>query len=269
MEETSMPSPYTVVDAFTDTPFVGNPAAVFVLEEPRPDAWMQLVARELNLSETAFLHPVGAGYQLRWFTPTVEVPLCGHATLASAHVLYESGRLACDQATHFLTRSGKLGATMEDGWIALDFPLRRPVVVEEPPALADALGIAPLEVWQHGGTLLALLPAGAAVRSLAPNIAAIKALPVDGVLVTAAGDADGIDFVSRYFAPAKGISEDPVTGAAHCMLAPFWAERVRKHELTGYQASVRGGFVRVRPAEDRVRLFGHAVTVAHCTLVTL
>lgn len=263
-----MTYPYTVVDAFTDTPFTGNPAAVFVLEAPRPAAWMQRVAREMTLSETAFVLPEGAGYQLRWFTPTVEVPLCGHATLASAHILYESGRLARDRAARFYSLSGELGATAEGDWIALDFPLRRPTLVDEPPALAAALGMAPQEVWQHGEQLLALLPAGGAVRALAPDVTAIKALPVQGVIVTAAGDEAHLDFVSRYFAPARGVSEDPVTGSAHCVLAPFWAERLNKHEMTGYQASIRGGIVRVRLAGERVRLLGHAVTVAHGYLVT-
>jgi PhzF family phenazine biosynthesis protein len=263
-----MPYRYTVVDAFTDTPFAGNPAAVFILDAPCPQEWMQLVAREMNLSETAFLLPEGTGYRLRWFTPTVEVPLCGHATLASAHVLYESGRLARDHAARFFSHSGELGATAVSEWIALDFPLRRSVAVEEPLPLEAALGIAPLEVWRHGDNLLALLPSGADVRALSPDIAAIKALPAAGVIVTASGDAANIDFVSRYFAPAKGITEDPVTGAAHCMLAPFWADRLHKPELTGYQASARGGTVRVRPEGDRVRLLGQAVTVAQSELVT-
>jgi PhzF family phenazine biosynthesis protein len=265
-----MAYPYTVVDAFTDTPFSGNPAAVFVLEAPRPEEWMQLVAGEMNLSETAFLLPEGDGYRLRWFTPAVEVALCGHATLASAHVLYESGRLAPDQAARFYSMSGELVATCENGWIVLDFPLRRPAAMEEAPSLATALGISPLEVWRHGDNLLALLSSGAEVRSLSPDSAAIKALPATGVIVTAAGDEPGIDFVSRYFAPAKGISEDPVTGAAHCVLAPFWASRLNKREMTGYQASTRSGIVRVRleHEEERVLLLGHAVTVAHNELVT-
>jgi PhzF family phenazine biosynthesis protein len=269
-----MSYPYTVIDAFTDAPFGGNPAAVFPLEAPRPDEWMQLVAREMNCSETAFFHPEGEGYRLRWFTPTVEVPLCGHATLASAHWLHESGRLPREQTVRFFSLSGELRATADGEWIALDFPLRQPTRVEEPPALAAALGVEPLEVWQHGTNLLALLPSGAAVRSLSPDIAAIKTLDavndlsMDGVIVTAEGDAANIDFVSRYFAPAKGIDEDPVTGGAHCMLAPFWADRLRKRELTGYQASARGGMMRVHPEGDRVRLLGQAVTVARCELVT-
>jgi PhzF family phenazine biosynthesis protein len=212
---------YTIVDAFASGPFTGNPAAVYVLAAPRPAEWMQLVAREMSLSETAFLQPDGDGYRLRWFTPAVEVALCGHATLASAHTIYETGLLARDRTACFHTMSGELGAALEGDWIALDFPLRRPSPADNSPALAAALGIAPLEVWRHGDDLLALLPSGDAVRSLAPNIAAIKALPVHGVIVTAAGNEAGIDFVSRYFAPTVGIDEDPVTGSAHCLLAPF------------------------------------------------
>jgi PhzF family phenazine biosynthesis protein len=262
-----MPYPYTIVDAFTDTPFAGNPAAVYILEAARSTEWMQLVAREMNVSETAFVVPEGERYQLRWFTPIVEVPLCGHATLASAHVLYTPRRLARHQTALFETRSGELEATAEADGIALDFPLRRPWPVDAPPALEAALGMAPVEVWKHGDNLLALLPSSNDVRQLSPNMTAIKALPTLGVIVTAVGNETGTDFVSRYFAPAKGINEDPVTGAAHCMLAPFWAERLHTSEMTGYQASARGGIVRVRLQGDRVRLLGHAVTIAQGELV--
>src|SRR5579883_2390063 len=257
-----MSDAYTIVDAFTAEPFRGNPAAVFVQNAPWSDERMQLVAREMNLAETAFVLPENDGFRLRWFTPLVEVELCGHATLASAQVLFASGMLAPEQTARFYTRSGMLTASQSGGWITLNFPARVPHPTEAPPTLAAALGIAPVKVWRNDYDLLVELPTAGDVRSLTPDLAAVKALGTMGVIVTSAGDAAGIDFVSRYFAPSVGINEDPVTGAAHTTLAPFWGERLGKTQMTGFQASARGGTVRVTLQGERVLLSGQAVITA-------
>jgi PhzF family phenazine biosynthesis protein len=252
----------SVVDAFTDRPFSGNPAAVCVLAQAADERWMRAVAAELNLSETAFLHPEADGYRLRWLTPAIEVELCGHATLASAHVLWESGRLAPDQRARFYTRSGLLTAERDGARIVLDFPVLRVERRAELPGLADALGTPlPLVARTPDGRVLVLLESVAAVRGLAPDFRALRALAVRGVIATAASDDARFDFVSRYFAPAAGVDEDPVTGSAHCALAPFWSERLGKDELVGYQASERGGVVHTRVRGERVLLGGLAVTV--------
>ena len=253
--------PLRQVDAFTREAFSGNPAGVCMLGEPRPDAWMQHVAAEMNLSETAFLVPEGDGFRLRWFTPTVEVELCGHATLASAHVLWEDGELAPRQEARFHTQSGLLTARQAGELIELDFPAKPTEATPVPAGLAEALGVEPLECARSHFDLLALFAAEEDVRRLAPDFAALKRLPVRGLIVTAPADDASYDFVSRFFAPAVGVDEDPVTGSAHCALAPFWAARLGKEAMVGYQASPRGGVVRVRVAGDRVRLGGTAVTV--------
>lgn len=256
-----MTIPLFQVDAFTDRPFHGNPAAVCLLDVPRHDAWMQSVAGEMNLAETAFLSPRDDGYDLRWFTPTVEVDLCGHATLASAYVLWETARLAAGTTARFHTRSGWLSAVQRDGLIELDFPAL-PTTAEPASALglAEALGV-PVE-WsgRSKGNLLARLRDADTLRRVEPDQNRVGRLPCQGVIITAAGD-DGHDFVSRYFTPQQGIDEDPVTGSAHCSLAPYWAGVLGRDTLQGYQASRRGGTVRVRLDGDRVRLSGHAVTV--------
>lgn len=258
-----------VVDAFTDRPFAGNPAGVCLLPGPAQAAWMQSVAAEMRHSETAFLHPCGDGaadYDLRWFTPVAEVDLCGHATLAAAHVLYELGATG---AIRFATRSGVLTAARDaDGRILLDFPAEPAEPVAAPPGLAEALGAAPVWVGRNRFDLLCELPDEQVVRGLRPDLAALGRLPVRGVIVTAAGREGGYDFVSRCFYPAVGVPEDPVTGSAHCALAPYWAARPagRDGTLTGFQASPRGGLVRVRIRGDRVELGGHAVTVLEGTL---
>ncbi len=225
------------VDAFTDTPFKGNPAAVCVLPAPRDEAWMQAVAREMNLSETAFLHPQDGGFALRWFTPAVEVALCGHATVASAHVLWTEGHLDRDAPA------------------------------AAPAGLATALGVEPKHVGKSRFDYLVEVDAEATVRTLAPDHAALARLPVRGVMVTSRADTPGFDFVSRFFAPGSGIPEDPATGSSHCTLGPFWAERLGKREFVAYQASARGGVVRVRLEGDRVKLGGQAVTVLRGELV--
>ena len=251
----------TQVDAFTDTPFAGNPAAVCLLPAPRDEGWMQSVAREMNLSETAFLVRAGDGYDLRWFTPSVEVALCGHATLASAHVLWEEGHLAAAQQARFHTKSGLLTGDRAGNWIELDFPVKREETAPAPAGLAEALGVAPKYVGRNQFDYLVEIDGEAAVRHLTPNHAALATLPVRGVIVTSRADSPGYDFVSRFFAPGSGVAEDPVTGSAHCALGPYWQSRLGKSQLVGYQASPRGGIVRVRVVGDRVKLGGKAVTV--------
>jgi PhzF family phenazine biosynthesis protein len=260
-----MAIPISVVDAFSDAPFRGNPAGVCLPPEGRSAAWMQAVAAEVNLAETAFLRPRSRGeYDLRWFTPRVEVDLCGHATLASAHRLWEEG-LVDEGAIRFHTRSGVLTASRARAQIELDFPSAPPRESPPPPGLAEALG-APF-VWTGAnalGDLLVEMPNDVAVRNLEPDFVALGKLPARGVIATAAAErrADvGHDFVSRFFAPRVGIDEDPVTGSAHCALAPFWAGRLGRDELVGWQASARGGIVRTRLRGDRVILGGRAVTV--------
>ena len=253
--------PVTQVDAFTNRAFAGNPAAVCVVEEPMDDATMQAIAREMNLAETAFLRrrPDGNDWDLRWFTPAVEVELCGHATLASAHALWESGAADTGSPLRFHTRSGVLGAARGAGWIELDFPA---LVSSESPApswLAGALGTDPVRVLRGPFDYLVEVGSEDVVRSLAPDIGMLAREPVRGFIVTAAGSGE-FDFVSRYFAPAAGIAEDPVTGSAHCALAPFWAPRIGRDAMLAYQASARGGVVRVTLAGDRVLLGGQAVT---------
>lgn len=265
-----------IIDAFTDRPFAGNQAGVCVLPagEWPDDSWLQSVAAELNLAETAFTRPAAApdAWELRWFTPATEVRMCGHATLATAHALRSDGLLT-DGRVGFTTLSGVLRAAVaEDGEITLDFPLSRPQLAEVPRGLVKALGVDPIEVHTTGdlGDLLVVLPTEADVRALTPDLAAVDELSrrdsLRGVIVTAqatearTGGAE-YDFVSRFFAPAVGIAEDPVTGSAHTALAPYWAGRLGRTELTGYQASPRGGLVKVAVAGDRVGLIGRAVTV--------
>jgi predicted PhzF superfamily epimerase YddE/YHI9 len=256
----------TVVDAFTDRPFAGNPAAIAVVDAFPDEDRMQAIAREMNLSETAFLVPRPDGsYDLRWFTPTVEVDLCGHATLAAAHVLEGAGT--------FHTRSGELVcAPAADGWIEMDFPAD-PVTAEPvPPTVPGALGLQAgvdaVAVFARARTdLFVELRDGALVRSLRPDMQGVAALGGRCVIVTAAGDRPGIDCVSRVFGPQNGIPEDPVTGSAHCTLAGFWGERLGRDELVGEQASARGGIVRMRRRGDRVVLGGRAVTVSQVRLL--
>lgn len=269
------------VDAFAERPFTGNPAAVCVLSSWRPDAWMQAVAAEMNLSETAFLvREEDGGWHLRWFTPAVEVDLCGHATLASAHVLWEDGHLASDDVARFSTRSGRLTARRADGLIWLDFPAQGARAGEPPAGLLDGLGLDPgsvLWVGRNRDDWLVQVGSVASVEGVRPDFGRLASVECRGVIVTAAGfaaaggsgasDDGGADFVSRFFGPRVGVPEDPVTGSAHCCLAPFWAERLGRTEMVGWQASARGGAVRVRLAGDRVELGGRAVTVLRGELV--
>ncbi len=252
----------TQVDAFTNRPFAGNPAAVCILPKPAQPAWMLNVAREMNLAETAFLVKQRDGYDLRWFTPAVEVDLCGHATLASAHVLWEDGHLKPDVQARFHTKSGLLTADRRGGLIELDFPATPATPAPPPPGLSEALGANPQFVGRSPFDYLVEVTSEATVRSLAPNLSAVAEIQTRGVIVTSRGDGkSGYDFVSRFFAPQSGVSEDPVTGSAHCALAPYWSAKLGKKELVAYQASSRGGELQLRLVGDRVKIGGQAVTV--------
>jgi PhzF family phenazine biosynthesis protein len=262
-----MPTAIVQVDAFTDRAFAGNPAAVCVLPGPRDERWMQDIAREMNLSETAFLHPENDGYRLRWFTPAVEVPLCGHATLASAHVLWQDRHLPENHQARFYTRSGLLQATRLAEEIQLDFPAQPASPCPVPAHLAEALGTVPIDVLRNEHKLLAVLDSEASLRRLKPDIGLVRKIPAQGIIVTSRATTAGYDFVSRFFAPNAGVDEDPVTGSAHCCLAPYWCRQLGRHELVGYQASARGGTVRVRLEGDRVFLSGRAVTVLRAELL--
>ena len=252
-----MRTPIFHIDAFTSRPFTGNPAAVMLVPTFLDDTVLQVIAAENNLSETAFLVREGSDYRLRWFTPTTEVPLCGHATLASAAVVMQ--RLAPGRDTVvFHSASGPLTVNRTETGYVMDFPVRTSEQVSTPPALAEALHIDPIEVFINQFNYLALVESGQVLRALAPDMPALARLDRPGVIVTAPGD--GIyDFVSRYFAPAKGIPEDPVTGAAHCMLAPYWAKRLGKTTFRAFQSSRRGGEIICRLVGDRVKLEGACV----------
>jgi PhzF family phenazine biosynthesis protein len=255
------------VDAFTKTPFAGNPAGVCILDEPKDDNWMQSVAREMNLSETAFLQKQVQGYYLRWFTPTVEVELCGHATLASAHVLWETGNLEPGLQASFYTLSGLLTANRMGDWIEMNFPAKPEEPTLAPPRLIEALGIAVKYIGKSQFDYLVEVESEEIVRSIKPDFSLLMSVAARGVIVTSLAGSDEYDFVSRFFAPKVGVNEDPVTGSAHCCLSPFWSKRVGKNELVGYQASARGGIVKVRLGGDRVYLQGQAVTVLRGELV--
>ncbi len=255
------------VDAFTSEPFRGNPAAVCLLDGERDDAWMQSVAAEMNLSETAFLRPREDGFSLRWFTPAVEVALCGHATLASAHALWEEGILAPDRQARFHTKSGLLTADRNGEWIELDFPATREERADPPPGLLESLGVPnPIYVGRNKFDYLVEVASEEVVRGLEPDHTQLRRIPARGVIVTSRASGQKADFVSRFFAPGSGIDEDPVTGSAHCCLTPYWSARLGKTEMTGFQASARGGLVRVRLDGGRVKLGGRAVTVLRGTL---
>jgi PhzF family phenazine biosynthesis protein len=262
-----MGTPIYQVDAFTDTPFAGNPAAVCLLSEPKSERWMQSVAKEMNLSETAFLHQRADGYDLCWFTPACEVDLCGHATLASAHVLWQTGMLDAGEEARFHTRSGVLTAQRSAAEIVLNFPATPEEPVDPPIDLGRALGIAPKYVGKSRYDYLVEADSEATVRGLAPDFELLRELSTRGVMVTSLASTRGFDFVSRFFAPGAGVDEDPVTGSAHCCLGPYWSARLGTEELLGYQASERGGIVRVRVAGDRVYLGGQAVTVLRGELI--
>jgi predicted PhzF superfamily epimerase YddE/YHI9 len=281
--------PFVQVDAFTSEAFAGNPAAVCFLPGEREAAWMQNIAREMNLAETAFLRPLdGEGgrreFELRWFTPAVEVDLCGHATLASAHALWESGRLAPNETARFHTRSGVLtavrvgdgggdvgasgnggaggnGGDVGGGWIQMDFPVTTSEPAAAPDGLIDALGVTPLYVGRSRFDYLVQVGSEEILRGLAPDLRRLCAVPARGVIVTSRAADPDYDFVSRFFAPQSGIDEDPVTGSAHCTLADFWSKQLGKARFLARQISARGGVLRVDLQGDRVLLGGQAITV--------
>ncbi|HEV7428454.1 MAG TPA: PhzF family phenazine biosynthesis protein [Thermoanaerobaculia bacterium] len=248
------------IDAFTSDAFKGNPAAVLFMDGARDDQWMANVAAEMNLAETAFLTPNNRDWDLRWFTPAVEVDLCGHATLASAHAIW-SENISSDALLRFHTRSGVLTAKHDGDMIELDFPAKRDESIAAPAGLLDALGVSSAAyVGRNQFDYIVELPSEAEVRALKPDHGVLRQLPVRGVIVTSRGTGE-YDFISRFFAPGSGVDEDPVTGSSHCCLTPYWAERLGKSEMHAYQASPRGGSIRVRLDGDRVKLAGHAVTV--------
>ena len=253
------------IDAFADRPYSGNPAAVCLIEEERDGDWMQAVAAEMNLSETAFVRPAGDGFDLRWFTPAVEVDLCGHATLAAAHALWSEARVPDNAEIRFRTRSGLLTAVRRGDHIELDFPATAPgpakLAAEQISALGSALGVEPDVIAQSAFDLLVVVGSESIVRGLQPDFRRLGKLASRGVIVTSVSDAPDIDFVSRFFAPGVGVDEDPVTGSAHCCLGPYWSQRLGKAEMKAFQASSRGGVVHVGVSGERVLLGGSAVTV--------
>ncbi len=259
------------VDAFTNRAFAGNPAAVCIIKTFENEKWMQAVANEMNLSETAFLLKTGDNhYRLRWFTPQAEIKLCGHATLASAHALYQEGHISPTQNIHFHTLSGELIVSKKDSWLTMNFPVKVPTSCEAPEYLLEALGVSEKKVKYVGKNefdYLIEVENAALLRQLQPNFSLLSKLPVRGVIVSSRSDEAPYDFVSRFFAPAVGVPEDPVTGSAHCCLCPFWAEQLGKKSLIGYQASQRGGIVKVTLQGERVLLTGQAVTVMKAELL--
>ncbi|MGB6300034.1 MAG: PhzF family phenazine biosynthesis protein [Rivularia sp. (in: cyanobacteria)] len=257
------------VDAFTNKPFAGNPAAVCVLETPQSDEWMQNVAKEMNLSETAFLVKQSDGYSLRWFTPATEVPLCGHATLASSHVLWSENHLSANQSARFHTKSGLLIAKKQEDWIELDFPANPSEETSTTVELSEALGVPVKTVMKNSLGYLVEVESEELVRNLEPNFTILTKLFPEVIVTSIAENSSEYDFVSRFFCPGLGINEDPVTGAAHCCLAPYWRNKLNKNEFLAYQASSRGGVVKVKyPGEDRVYLRGQAVTVLRGELIS-
>ncbi|PKB73266.1 MAG: oxidoreductase [SAR202 cluster bacterium Io17-Chloro-G7] len=261
-----MSVPMILVDAFTAKPFSGNPAAVCILPEPPSEQWMHDVAREMNLSETAFLVRQQDGFDLRWFTPTVEVQLCGHATLASAHVFWVEGYLPPGEQARFHTASGLLTANRKGDWIELDFPSQPEESAIPPSGLLSSLGVEAQYVGRNRTDYLVLVNSEKILREIRPDWAALGQVDCRGIAVTSRSTTDEYDFVSRFFAPKSGILEDPVTGSSHCCLGPFWAARLNKTELVAYQASARGGVVKMKVVGDRVLLGGQAVSVMHGTI---
>lgn len=254
--------PIFIVDSFTNKPFGGNPAAVCILEKDMPDSWMQSVATEMNLSETAFLQKMADGYVLRWFTPATEVDLCGHATLASAHILWEKGLVDTKDEIRFHTRSGILSATHSNkDLIEINLPAEPDEQVIVVPEIATALATRILYMGQNRMDYIVEISSDIVLQNLQPDMALLKDVKTRGIIVTAKSSSPKYDFISRFFAPAVGIDEDPVTGSAHCCLAPYWAKKLDKKEFTAYQASARGGELSVRLVGDRVYMSGHAVTV--------
>ena len=256
-----------VIDAFTDQPFAGNPAAVCLLGGEKNVGWMQSVAAEMNLSETAFVRKLQNDFELRWFTPAIEVDLCGHATLAAAHAMWSEDEVDPARPIRFHTRSGVLTCSQHGGRIELDFPATLAEKAAPPSGLLEALGVTPTFVGQTKWDKFVVVESEDALRAMCPDFARLNDVDMRGVIVTSASADAKFDFVSRFFAPRAGVNEDPVTGSAHCCLGPYWAERLGKLEMTAYQASARGGVIHVRVDGDRVVLSGHAATVSRGTLL--
>jgi PhzF family phenazine biosynthesis protein len=262
-----MARPFFLVDAFVNGPFTGNPAAVVLLNQELDPTWMQDVAMEANQAETAFIWPhEEGGWGLRWFTPTVEVGLCGHATLAAAHILWESGRAAPSESVSFHTQAGELLCRCESGEIGMDFPSEEPAEADPPYDIAPLLGFDPMWMGKNDRMWVAMMSREQAVRTMRPDMATVKALGMVGLAVTAKADTEGYDFVSRFFAPQSGVPEDHATGSAHCALAPFWAEKLNKTSMRALQLSPRRGVIEVDLAEGRVTLRGKATTRVTGTL---
>lgn len=263
-----MPQRIVQADAFTDSPFRGNPAAICVMDREGDEEWMQNVAREMNLSETAYVVPIAEGFSLRWFTPAAEVDLCGHATVAAAHVLWEDGIVGLEETCIFETRSGRLEARRDGEWITVRFPYESTKARSAPGGLSEALGVACSDVHENRlGYIVVEVEDEEIVRSLSPDFSLLKALPFHGYAVTSRSASDEFDFVSRFFGPRLGIDEDPVTGSAHCVLGPYWRDRLGKATMLAYQASARGGVVKVHVGDEYVELGGQAVTVMRGELV--
>ena len=254
------------VDSFTKEPFKGNPAGVCILDKPADETWMQNVALEMNLSETAFLYELENGFNLRWFTPTVEVDLCGHATLASAHILWVKGILNFEEEAKFYTKSGQLTAKKKGDLIEMNFPSDLPVEIEVNKKITEALNIKSVYFGKGKFDYIIEISSEDELLKINPNFSALKELTERGVIVTAKSSSPKYDFISRFFAPAAGINEDPVTGSAHCCVGPYWGNKLNKNKLIGYQASKRGGIVSVELKDDRVVLGGNAVTVLEAEL---
>lgn len=258
-----------LVDAFAEEPFAGNSAAVCLLPGPADAVWMQALAAELCQPATAFVWPVGDGFGLRWFVAAAELMLCGHGTLAAAHTLWETGRLARNAPAHFETVSGLLTAQRDGDLIALDFPAETMQEVTPPPHLVEALGAEPRAVLRGSMDYLVELGSEAEVRAVSPDFSLLQQIETRGVIVTAPAEAGGYDCVSRFFAPSVGLDEDAVTGSAHCAIGPYWGQRLGKTTMMAYQASARGGALRVRLDGSRVELAGRAVTVMIGSLVAV
>lgn len=259
------------VDAFTNQPFHGNPAAVCLLDGPGDKIWMQNVAREMNLSETAFLYPVKGGFNLRWFTPEVEVDLCGHATLASAYALWQGGYLGREEEACFFSASGLLRARLSGDWIQLDFPIRQQRAAEVPSAVLQAIEISQERVnyvGRYQKDYLIEVDSEELLRQTQPDFKRLREAATGGIMLTAQSEDVTYDFISRYFDPAEGIDEDPVTGSAHCCLGPYWGAKLGKQQLSAFQASARGGSLTIRLGEERVYIQGQAVMVLRGELLS-
>jgi PhzF family phenazine biosynthesis protein len=263
-----MPVKIFQVDAFTDKPFSGNPAAVCILQEEREESWMQNVAKEMNLSETAFLYKQKDGFHLRWFTPVVEVELCGHATLASAHVLWETGIISPKEEAKFYTLSGLLKANRKEGKIEMDFPANPEKTAYNPPELEKSLGVTPKYIGKNKYDYLVEVQSENEVKNAKPDFLKLKELGVRGIMITSISSSPEYDFVSRFFAPGAGVDEDPVTGSAHCCLGPYWSRKLGKKEFVAYQASDRGGILYINLEGDRVLISGQAVTIMKGELIS-